>query len=265
MQISAAGRERLQKVETVVLPIIAFGVLLSVWYAGVIISGTEIFPTPLQVLKALGELYDKGLLWQYTRDSLVRVGAGYLLAVSVGVPLGLLMGWSATAQGLFNSIFQALRPISPLAWIPIVIILVGVNDFAPIMLVFLGAFFPIVIAVTNGVQNVPLMHIRAGSNFGLSPAAVLFRVVLPSALPHILTGLRIALGVAWLVLVAAEMISVPSGLGYLIMDSRNAGQRYDLVVASMFIIGLIGLMLDVIMRRVETLRAVRWGFRIEDA
>ena len=130
-------------------------------------------------------------------------------------------------------------------------------------MIFLGAFFPIVVACVSGVSNVPAIFRRAGRNFGLSPAQILTRVVFPAALPQILIGLRIALGIAWLVVVAAEMIAVDSGLGYLVIDSRNSGKRYDLVVAAMLVIGLIGLVLDTGFRRLETIKSVRWGFRDE--
>ena len=262
---TAESRERRQKIETVVLPILASAVFIAIWHVGVVASGSEIFPTPGGVLTGVRELYDKGLLGRYTMDSLMRVGAGYGLAVLVGVPLGLLMGWFPMLQALLNSVFQMLRPISPLAWIPIVIILFGVNNTAPVFLVFLASFFPIVVSVTTGVRDVPPMYTRGGANFGLSTTGILWRVVLPAALPQILTGLRLSLGVAWLVLVAAEMVSVPSGLGYLVMDARNAGQRYDLVVASMLLIGLIGLGLDLLARRLEKLKSVRWGFLGETA
>jgi NitT/TauT family transport system permease protein len=179
------------------------------------------------------------------------------------VPIGLLMGWYPNVFAVLNPVFQSLRTISPIAWIPLAIVFFGVSNLAPIFLVFLAAFFPVCVATTTGVRSVPEMHRRAGTNFGLSPAALLSRVVFPSALPQILTGLRIALGVAWLIVVAAEMIAVSSGLGYLIIDSRNAGKRYDLVVASMLLIGLTGLCLDLLIRRLETWPSVRWGFRAE--
>jgi NitT/TauT family transport system permease protein len=199
-------------------------------------------------------------LTRYLRDSLVRVALGYLGAVIVGVPLGIWMGWSKTVARIANPVVQLLRPISPIAWIPVAIVLFGIGNAAPIFLVFLGALFPILLTAQQGVGNVPPMYLRAADNFGLSPQGLLFRVLLPAALPQILTGLRIALGIAWLVLVAAEMIAVDSGLGYLIIDARNAGKRYDLVVAGMLLIGLVGLLLDVLVRRVEKIRALRWGF-----
>jgi NitT/TauT family transport system permease protein len=154
-----------------------------------------------------------------------------------------------------------VRPISPIAWIPLSIIWFGVGDAAAVYLIFLAAFFPIVVAAMNGVRNVPPMFRQAGRNFGLNPAQLLARVVFPASLPQILIGLRIALGIAWLVVVAAEMIAVDSGLGYLVIDARNSGKRYDLVVAAMLMIGLIGLSLDVAIRQLEHFKAVRWGFR----
>ena len=107
------------------------------------------------------------------------------------------------------------------------------------------------------------MFRRAGRNFGLSAAQLLAKVVFPAALPQIIMGLRIALGIAWLVVVAAEMIAVDSGLGYLVIDARNSGKRYDLVVAAMLMIGVIGLLLDLGFRRLEKFKSVRWGFRLE--
>jgi len=154
-----------------------------------------------------------------------------------------------------------LRPISPIAWIPVAIIFFGVGDRAAIFLIFLGSFFPIMVACVGGVSSVPPVLRSAGRNFGLSTPQLLMRVVFPAALPQILVGVRIALGIAWLVVVAAEMIAVDSGLGYLVIDSRNSGKRYDLVVAAMLMIGIIGLVLDLSFRKLERIKSVRWGFR----
>ena len=142
---------------------------------------------------------------------------------------------------------------------PLAVIWFGVSNIAPIFLIFLGSLFPIVVASANAVRNVSPVFLQSGRNFGLSAAQLMRRIVLPAVLPRILLGLRIAFGVAWLVLVAAEMIAVDSGLGYLIIDARNAGKRYDLVVAGMVLIGLIGLGLDFLVRRMENLDQVRWG------
>jgi NitT/TauT family transport system permease protein len=162
-----------------------------------------------------------------------------------------------------NPVLQILRPISPIAWIPVAILLFGVGDTTAVFLIFLAAFFPIVVACGSGVANVPSIYRRAGRNFGLTAPQLLARVVFPAALPQMIVGLRIALGVAWLVLVAAEMIAVDSGLGYLVIDARNSGKRYDLVVAAMLMIGIIGLLLDLCFRRLRDMKSVRWGFRDE--
>jgi NitT/TauT family transport system permease protein len=231
--------------------------LLLLWHLAVVISGTKIFPTPLDVLRGLNELPNLGA---YTRDSLFRVGCGYLGAVLIGVPAGLVLGLWLPAARAVNPLIQMLRPISPLAWMPLAVIWFGVSNLAPIFLIFLASFFPVVVSTMNGVRNVPPMYVQAGRNFGLSTPALLARVIFPAVLPRILVGLRIAFGVAWLVLVAAEMIAVDSGLGYLIIDARNAGKRYDLVVGGMLLIGVIGLVLDTLIRWTEKLKFVKWAF-----
>ncbi|HEY2932305.1 MAG TPA: ABC transporter permease [Acidobacteriota bacterium] len=249
--------------QPIALPVGATVVLLLVWHYGVRTSGTTIFPSPAEVLRGLLELSRKGLLWSYMLDSLLRVAVGYTLAVCLGVPMGIILGWYPALAAAVNPVIQMMRPISPLAWMPLAIIWFGVSDVAPAFLILLAAFFPVVVSTMNGVRNLPPMYLHAGRNFGLSPAALFRRVVFPALLPRILTGLRIALGIAWLVVVAAEMIAVDSGLGYLIIDARNAGKRYDLVVSGMLLIGLIGLCLDLLIRRTEKFKAVRWGFRAD--
>lgn len=238
-------------------PIIVTAVLVALWHLAVVLTGTQIFPSPVDVVRGLNDLPHLGA---YTRDSLLRVACGYGAAVLLGVPAGLALGWFSSAARAANPLIQMLRPISPLAWMPLAVIWFGVSNLAPIFLIFLASFFPIVVAAMNGVRNVPPMYVQAGRNFGLSTGALMVRVVFPAVLPRIVVGLRIAFGVAWLVLVAAEMIAVDSGLGYLIIDARNAGKRYDLVVGGMLLIGVIGLMLDALIRRTEKLKFVRWAF-----
>ncbi len=249
--------------EDVLLPVGAALAALALWAVLVAVSKTSVFPSPWKVVLGFVQLVQKGLLVGYTLDSLRRVAVGYLVALVAGIPVGLALGWSPRLASAFNPVVQMCRPISPLAWMPVAIVWFGVSEAAPVFLIFLGAFFPIVVATMNGVASVPVIYRDAGRNFGLSSPALLLRVVFPAALPQVLTGLRLALGIAWIVVVAAEMIAVDSGLGYLIIDSRNAGKRYDLVVAGMLLIGVIGLALDTLIRRLERLKAVRWGFQGE--
>src|SRR6202049_4273525 len=244
-----------------VLPSVAIGALLiAAWWILVVVTRSVIFPTPLQVITGIWELAEDGSLWRDIGASLFRVGAGFLLAVVFAIPLGLWMGWVRGAYATLNPIFQILRPISPIAWIPIAILWFGVGNVSPIFLIFISSVFPMVVQTTAGVHAIERRYLRAAENFGVSRYTLFKQVVIPAVLPQIIVGMRIGLGVAWLVVVAAEMIAPPSGLGYLLIDSRNAGNRYDLVIGGMVIIGLIGLLLDGVMRLMEGLRIVRWRY-----
>ena len=199
-------------------PLLTAALLLATWNYSVKWTGTQVFPSPLSVEKGLAELLRHHVLWTDIADSLRRVAFGFGTAALLGVPFGLALGWYPAMHQVFNPVIQLLRPISPIAWIPIAIVLFGIGDHAATFLIFLGAFFPIVVACASGVSGVPIIYRRAARNFGLRPAQILARVVFPAALPQILMGLRLALGIAWLVVVAAEMITVDSGLGFLVID-----------------------------------------------
>jgi NitT/TauT family transport system permease protein len=240
--------------------LVVVALLIALWSAVVVASQSAIFPTPWQVVTGTLELVQDGTLWRHIGASLFRVGSGFLLAVAVGVPLGLWMGWVPGAFRTLNPIFQMLRPISPIAWIPIAILWFGVGNASPIYLIFISSVFPIIVQTVAGVHTIERRYLWAAENFGVSRRALFGQVVVPAVLPQLIVGMRIGLGVAWLVVVAAEMIALRSGLGYLIIDSRNAGNRYDLVIAGMIIIGLIGLLLDGTMRLLEGLRSVRWRY-----
>jgi NitT/TauT family transport system permease protein len=234
--------------------------LIGIWWAVVVATKSVIFPTPWQVVTGTIELIKDGTLWEHIGASLLRVSTGFLLAVVFAVPLGLWMGRMRGAFITLNPIFQILRPISPIAWIPIAILWFGVGNASPIYLIFISSVFPMIVQTTAGVHTIEGRYLRAAENFGVSRYTLFTQVVIPAVLPQIIVGMRIGLGVAWLVVVAAEMIALKSGLGYLIIDSRNAGNRYDLVIASMIIIGVIGLMLDRVMRLLEGLKSVRWRY-----
>src|SRR5262249_11758903 len=144
--------------------------LLLAWHYSVRLTGSKVFPSPFDVQRGMAELMHKGLLAAYIGDSLRRVAFGYGTALIIGIPAGLLLGWYPAAAQVVNPVIQMLRPISPIAWIPVSIIWFGVGDAAAIYLIFLASFFPIVVATMNGVRNVPSMFRRAGRNFGLTPA-----------------------------------------------------------------------------------------------
>jgi NitT/TauT family transport system permease protein len=218
----------------------------------------HVLPSPLETFAGIIDLARQGLLLKYAVASLFRVTWGFISAAVLAIPLGLTIGWYRRAEMAFNPLIQILRPISPLAWIPIAILWFGVGDLAAVFLIFVSCFFPLVLTAINAVQGIPAVFVNAGRNFGLSPSGVIYRVLYPAVIPQLITGLRITLGVAWIVVVAAEMIAVNSGLGFLIIDARNAGNRYDLVVAGMVIIGAIGLLLDLGMRSLQRVRALHW-------
>lgn len=241
-------------------PVLLLAVLIAMWWLVVVQTASVIFPTPWQVVTGTLELVADGTLWEHIGSSLMRVGTGFVLAVMVAVPLGLWMGRVDAAYTTLNPVFQILRPISPIAWIPLAILWFGVGNASPIFLIFIAAVFPVIVQTAAGVHTIEKRYLRAAENFGAPRAKLLRQVIFPAVLPDLIVGMRISLGVAWLVVVAAEMIALRSGLGYLIMDSRNAGNRYDLVIAGMIIIGLIGLLLDGLMRLLEGLRSVRWRY-----
>ena len=259
--IVLARRERMGAVERWGMPVAVAIIGVCLWHLacalGFVDSDT---PTPGATALALVDLTRSNRLWSDSIASLYRVTWGFFLAAAVGIPLGLVVGWSTRSYAALNPIIQGLRPISPIAWIPMSILWFGIGDGAGIFLIFYSAFFPITVGTVAAVRNISRVHQRSAMNFGLTGIPLFRRVVLPAALPQIITSLRIALGVAWLVIVAAEMVGMDSGLGYLINDARNMGKRYDLVAATMIVIGLIGIVLDALIRRLERFDEVRWGY-----
>jgi NitT/TauT family transport system permease protein len=241
-------------------PVAFIAVLLVAWHVAVTRQPVHLLPTPLAVARGIVELGQSGLLLKYVVASLFRVTWGFILAASIAIPAGLAIGWYRRSEMALNPIIQIFRPISPLAWIPISILWFGVGDLAAIFLIFIASLLPLTLTAINAVESIPSVYVNAGRNFGLSSARLVYRVLYPAVIPQLIVGIRITLGVAWLVVVAAEMIAVNSGLGFLIVDARNAGNRYDLVVAGMVMIGTIGLLLDTGMRSLERVRSLRWGY-----
>lgn len=244
-------------------PVVFIGILLVVWHIAVAYQKVHLLPTPLAVARGIVELAQRGLLLKYVVASLFRVTWGFTGAAILAIPFGLALGWNRRSEIALNPLIQILRPISPLAWIPMSILWFGVGDMAAIFLIFLASFLPLTVTAVNAVAGIPAVHINAGRNFGLSPSQLVYRVLCPAVVPQLIIGLRITLGIAWLVVVAAEMIAVNSGLGFLIVDARNAGNRYDLVVAGMVMIGSIGFLLDIGMRSLEKSKPLRWGYSEE--
>ncbi len=221
-------------------------------WAGVIPANK--FPSPLQVLDALKMLMVRGLppgyvLPLHALESLFRVFSGFGVAMILAIPLGILMGWSRILRRLVTPFVEILRPIPPLAWIPIAILWLGIGIKSAAFIIFLGAFFPILLNTTSGVLSLDVRYFELSKVHGARPLDVLLKICTPGSLPFIFTGMRIGLGVAWMTLVAAEYTGVRSGygLGYLIMIARDI-QRPDAIVAGMIVIGLVGYSIDMVLR-----------------
>jgi NitT/TauT family transport system permease protein len=188
--------------------------------------------------------------------SLLRVLSGFSIAGGLGIAIGIAIGWSRRFEVVLEPTLQMLRPIPPVSWIPLAIIWFGIANKPAIFLVFLGAFFPILLNTIHGVKNCDRNLIRAGAMVGGDHRELLRFIVLPSALPSIFAGLRIGIGSAWMLTVTAEMVAVKSGLGYVLWDSYYF-LRYDLVLAAMASIGLLGFLSDLVIRAVMA-RVLHW-------
>ena len=189
-------------------------------------------------------------------SSLSRVLVGFLIGAGLALPLGLLMGANPTAHRLLNPLVQILRPIPPIAYIPLSILWFGLGNPPAFFLISLGAFFPVLMNTVSGVRNVDSLYLRAARNLGARGPVLFTRVIFPAALPYILAGLRVGLGVAFIVVIVAEMIAVNNGLGYRILEAREFFWS-DKIIVGMFTIGLLGLGLDLAMERLNA-HLLRW-------
>lgn len=240
--------------------LVIFAAILVLWEVIARFSGwsAQIFPDPITVARSMGELIANGTLLRHTVASLYRVTAGFYLAILFGVPIGILLGRVQLFQAFINPLVQFLKPISPLAWIPLAMLWFGIGDKPAIFLIFLSSFFPLVVSTTIAVSNINPTYFQVAANFNFTRTETLTKLIFPAIMPEVVTALRLSVTIAWLVVVAAEMIAVQSGLGYLILDSRNA-LRMDYVMDGMVVIGLIGLLLDNLMRRLGHIESTQWG------
>ena len=233
--------------------------LIVIWQVALWISGVSehVFPGPYLVAVSFLDLLFDGTLLKHSVASLYRVTVGFYMAVVLGIPLGMVLGRSRFAKRIFNPLIQFLRPISPLAWIPLAMLWFGIGDPPAIFLIFLACFFPLIVATIAATESITPVYFQVAANFKFSRYEVLTQVLVPAIVPEILTALRLTVAIAWLVVVAAEMIAVQSGLGFLILDSRNA-LRMDYVLVGMIMIGVIGMLLDYLMQQLALTDAVLW-------
>ena len=233
------------------------------WLIAATAFSSETIPTPPQVVTAFRTLANNGELWRNIEPSLLRVIVGFLIGVAVAIPVGFLMGWYRLARGLMEPWVQFFRFIPPLALAPMAIIVFGIGETGKVFLIFLAAFLATVIATFQGVRSVDATLIKAARVLGANDWVLFRRVVIPASLPYIFTGARIGLGASWATLVAAELVSASSGLGYLM---ENSAQYYNVgnIFAAIICIGVLGGVMDRILMFAEG-RLTGWQATRENA
>lgn len=238
-----------------IIPII---VIFAWEILAILVNNEFILPRVESVLEVLLEpftdLFGSGSLVENALVSIYRVVSGFLLGACVAIPLGILMGRLSWLHDAVDPILQVLRPIPPIAWIPLALAWFKIGFGSIVFIIFIGAFFPVLVNSIDGVRRVNRTWIETAQIFGASNLQLLMKVIVPAALPTIWTGLRVGFGVAWMSVVAAEMLpGTTSGLGYLIMYAYNFGQ-VQVIIAGMIVIGLIGLCIDYLLKKIESER-----------
>lgn len=236
-------------------------VVLLVWaiIASLDFFPSSLFPHPAAVARGLWIEVASGRLLRDAVASIFRVGTGFLLATAIGVPAGLALGSSSVARDALLPVVNFFRNLSPLAWIPFAILWLGIGDAPAIFLIFMGAVFPVVLSTAAAVASIPRVYFRVARDLGIGGLRLFTEVTLPAIAPQVITTLRVAAGLSWLVVVAAEMIAGRDGLGFAVWDARN-GLRIDLLAAAMIVIGLIGVGLDRLLVQLTRVPSVRWGY-----
>lgn len=240
--------------------------LLGLWWLATHLGWIKplFLPRPEAIFRALkqamaGEL-DNATLFDHFLASMLRVFSAFGLAIVVGIPVGIAMGVSRIARGIFDPPIEFYRPLPPLAYLPLMIIWFGIGELSKVLLIFLACFAPVALAARAGVRSTSQEQIQAALSMGATRAQVVRHVILPSALPEILVGLRIGMGVGWTTLVAAEMVAATSGLGQMVLNASNF-LRTDVVILGIIVIGLVAYAFEVLMRWLET-RLVPWKGRV---
>ncbi len=235
-------------------------VVLIVWQGMVLFGGWNqaLFPSPWQTIKGFEELLADGTLQRDIFDSLRRFFIGYISSVIIAMALGLVLGWYQKVWAYLNPIAQVLRPVSPTAWLPFIVLFFGIGEMPALVIIFIAAFFPVLLSTVSAVATIEPVYLKVAQNFGIRQPQLLTKIILPAIFPRIANGIHLALGTAWVFLVAGEMVGAQSGLGFLIMDARN-NLRADMLIAAIITIGVLGLILDTIVKMLESRIYKIWG------
>lgn len=240
--------------------IISLVILLAVWQIAFFITDFDaaLFPSPLQAFQALTDMISSGEIFSHIGSSMYRFAMGYISAVVIAILLGLILGRLPKVFQYVNPAVQLLRPISPMAWMPFIVLWFGIGDIPAIVIIFIAAFFPVLLSTVSAVSGIDPIYLKVSKNYGIKQPHIMWKVIFPAAFPQIANGIHLALGTAWVFLVAGEMVGAQSGLGYLIIDSRN-NLRADILFADIIVIGFIGLILDMLLKAAEKQILKSWG------
>ncbi|MEY2777313.1 MAG: hypothetical protein RLY30_1411 [Pseudomonadota bacterium] len=234
------------------------GILVALW-EGVVRAGwiaPNLLPPPSELVTTVSDLIRSGDIFTHIGVSSLRVAVGFGIGAILALAVGALVGLSRRAESLLDPTFQAIRAIPSLAWVPLLLLWLGIDEAPKITLIAIGAFFPVYLNFTAGIQNVDRKLVELGRIYGLSGWKLVRRIFIPAALPNLFTGLRSGLSLAWMFLVAAELIAASKGLGYLLNDGRETG-RADLVIVAIIVLALLGKLSDSILRGLEH-RLLQW-------
>ncbi|MFW1802240.1 taurine ABC transporter permease TauC [Acinetobacter nematophilus] len=241
--------------------------LLAIWWLVTALGWIDalFLPSPVAVLDRLQDLIANGYmsisLWSHIGASLGRIGTALIAAVITAIPVGIAIGRNKVIRGVVDPIIEFYRPIPPLAYLPLIVIWCGIGELSKVLLIYLAIFAPIVIATSTGVRSVDQAKIRAAQSLGATPLQIIKHVVLPSALPSILTGIRIGLGVGWSTLVAAELVGASEGLGFMVQSSSQL-LATDVVIVGILIIAVIAFALEIGLRRLQK-KLVPWDKQVQ--
>lgn len=258
----------LKKIIRILLP---FVVVVFIWELACVLTHVNetLFPSPVRVWQAFAQLCTEGLrgstssvtLLGHIQISLVRFAAGYLSAAVIAILLGLVLGSMPHVFSFINPILQIIRPIAPVAFMPFIVFWFGIGDVPAIVIIFIAGFFPILLSVVSAVGHVDRIYYKISDSFGVGKIKTLFCIVFPAIFTQIANALRLALGTSWIFLVSGEMVGAQSGLGFLIMDTKNC-MRFDALLAVMITIGVIGFLLDGLLRLAEKQIGIKFGFGV---
>ncbi len=240
--------------------IVSLIILSAIWQLIFTVSeyDSALFPSPLQSFQALAEMISDDILILHIKASIYRFAIGYISSVIAAVLLGLILGRLPKVFQYVNPALQLFRPISPMAWMPFIVLWFGIGDIPAIVIIFIAAFFPVLLSTVSAVGGIDPIYLKVSENFGIRQPQIMWKVIFPAAFPQIANGIHLALGTAWVFLVAGEMTGAQSGLGYLVIDARN-NLRADILFADIIVIGLIGLILDSLLKTAEKQILKAWG------